>query len=157
MSSFIGLDEVQPIIHAVCPRCGTKGKKVDSATVKALVVVSLREVQAGEYRFCSQAECAAVYYHTSSDQLFLQQHLRERVYQKEPTARDVLICYCFQHRLGEVLDSLPIDQAQAIVEDVNQGIQAGQCACDWRNPQGACCLGNIQRLIADDKQRHSTT
>ena len=35
----------------------------------------------------------------------------------------------------------------AIVDDINTGINAGQCACDLRNPQGSCCLGNVRGLI----------
>lgn len=31
--------------------------------------------------------------------------------------------------------------------DITAGIRAGQCACDLRNPQGICCLGNVRRLI----------
>ncbi len=34
----------------------------------------------------------------------------------------------------------------AIVDDINTGINAGQCACDLRNPQGSCCLGNVRGL-----------
>jgi hypothetical protein len=37
----------------------------------------------------------------------------------------------------------------AIVDDINTGISAGQCACDLRNPQGSCCLGNVRGLIKD--------
>jgi hypothetical protein len=35
----------------------------------------------------------------------------------------------------------------AIVDDINTGINAGQCACDVRNPQGSCCLGNVRGMI----------
>ena len=37
--------------------------------------------------------------------------------------------------------------ASTIVERIQAGIQAGQCACDIRNPQGHCCLGNVRDLI----------
>jgi hypothetical protein len=33
------------------------------------------------------------------------------------------------------------------VDDINTGISAEQCACDLRNPQGSCCLGNVRGLI----------
>jgi hypothetical protein len=35
----------------------------------------------------------------------------------------------------------------AIVDDINAGLNTGQCACDLRNPQGSCCLGNVRELI----------
>ena len=34
-----------------------------------------------------------------------------------------------------------------IPSQIMAGIQADQCACDIRNPQGRCCLGNVNRLI----------
>ena len=34
-----------------------------------------------------------------------------------------------------------------MVDDIHAGINAGQCACDLRNPQGSCCLGNVRGLI----------
>jgi hypothetical protein len=37
----------------------------------------------------------------------------------------------------------------AIVDDISVGIDAEQCACDLRNPQGACCLGNVRGLIKE--------
>jgi hypothetical protein len=39
------------------------------------------------------------------------------------------------------------ESRMAIVDDINTGINAGQCACDLRNPQGSCCLGNVRGLI----------
>lgn len=39
------------------------------------------------------------------------------------------------------------EERVAILGDINTGIQADQCACDLRNPQGSCCLGNVRRLI----------
>ena len=35
---------------------------------------------------------------------------------------------------------------KAIIDDISTGINAGQCACDLRNPQGSCCLGNVRGL-----------
>ncbi len=43
--------------------------------------------------------------------------------------------------------SMSRTQRAAIVDDINAGIQAGQCACDLRNPQGSCCLGNVREAI----------
>jgi hypothetical protein len=45
---------------------------------------------------------------------------------------------------GEV-ELLPFRNAIAVA--INAGIRAGACACDLRNPQGACCLGNARALV----------
>ena len=73
--------------------------------------------------------------------------IRELVYQKEAHRGDVKICYCFQHTTSTIEQAVYDGDEQTIVDDIQQGIQAGQCACDWRNPQGNCCLGNVRELI----------
>jgi hypothetical protein len=130
-----------------CPECGTKGHVVDGATVKALLAVSLREVREVPYRFCANADCDVVYYSDDGTQTFTTTQVRERVYQKEPDADDVLICYCFQHTAGDIRQQFAQADVKTIIDDINVGIQAGQCACDWRNPQGSCCLGNVRQMV----------
>jgi hypothetical protein len=136
-----------------CPACGTKGHRVDGATVKSLLAISLREVREIAYRFCANKDCDVVYYSDDGSQTFTTAQVRARVYQKEPEADDVLICYCFQHTLGDIRQQFAQDAVKDIIDDINAGIQAGQCACDWRNPQGNCCLGNVYQVV---KHLHST-
>ncbi len=133
-----------PTNGATCATCGQTGKRVEGQTVKALLAVSLRAVQAAEYCFCRTATCPVVYFTGDGTHTFTVDQVRERVYQKESDAPNVLVCYCFRHTMGEV-QAAP-DPA-TIVADITTGIQAGQCACDLRNPQGSCCLGNVRALI----------
>lgn len=131
---------------STCAECGQTGKPVQGQTVKALLSVSLRVVQDVEYLFCRTQSCSIVYFTSDGSQTFTTQHVRERVYQKEPEVESVFVCYCFRHTVGEVHAASSEGRA-AIVDDVNAGIQAGQCACDLRNPQGSCCLGNLRGLV----------
>lgn len=130
-----------------CPICEAKGRPVDRATVKSMLSVSLRRVRDAAYRFCATANCPVVYFSEDGAQTFLTADVRERVYQKEPEADDVLICYCFHHTPGEIRLELAASGETAVIDDIQAGIQAGQCACDWRNPQGSCCLGNVQQFV----------
>lgn len=129
-----------------CPECGQVGKPVQGQTVKALLSVSLRKVPDGAYLFCRTQSCPIVYFATDGGQTFTTEQVRERVYQKEPDTDTVFICYCFRHTVGDVPTASGHMQEQ-IVADITMGIQAGQCACDLRNPQGSCCLGNVRGLI----------
>ena len=129
-----------------CPECGKLCKPVQGQTVKSLLSVSLRQVQDIKYLFCRTKTCPVVYFSADGEQAFIIGQVRERVYQKEPEANDVFVCYCFRHTVGDLRTASPGDRA-AIVEDINTGIDAGQCACDLRNPQGSCCLGNVRNLI----------
>ncbi len=133
-------------VVSACPVCDARGKPVPGQTIKALLAVTLRHVGSGDYLFCRTPTCPVVYFSSDGDQTFTAGQVRERVYQKEPEADDVLICYCFQHRLGDVRNGTAEAQ-KAIVDNINAGIQVGQCACDLRNPQGSCCLGNVQALL----------
>ena len=132
-----------PPAPGVCATCGQAGKRVEGQTVKALLAVSLRAVQTVEYRFCRTATCPAVYFTVDGTQTFTIDQVRERVYQKEPEAAGVRVCYCFRHTVGEIQTA---PDPATIVADITAGIQAGQCACDLRNPQGSCCLGNVRAL-----------
>jgi hypothetical protein len=130
----------------ICPECGKLGKPVQGQTVKALLYVSLREVQEAQYLFCRTQTCPVVYFSIDGEQTFTTDQVREEVYQKEPEAKDVFICYCFRHTVGDFRAGSHKERI-AIVDDINTGINAGQCACDLRNPQGSCCLGNVRGLI----------
>lgn len=139
-----------------CPECSKIGKPVQGQTIKSLLSVSLRQVQDVQYLFCRTQTCPVVYFSVDGEQAFTLQEVRERVYQKEPKAEDVFICYCFRHTVGELRNALPEDRI-AIVDNINMGINAGQCACDLPNPQGSCCLGNVNRKTKQLEQEGATT
>ena len=129
-----------------CPECGKIGKLVEGQTVKAMLSVSLREVRNLNYLFCRTQTCSVVYFSNDGEQIFTTEQVREKVYQKEPEDQDVFICYCFRHTVGNLHAASP-EERIAIVGDINTGINTGQCACDLRNPQGSCCLGNVRSIL----------
>lgn len=141
-----------PRLVTACPVCNEKGKPVEGKTVKALLSVTLRETQNDvEYLFCRTQNCPTVYYSPDGKQTFTIEQIRERVYQKEPDKDEVFVCYCFKHTIGEFRAASP-ETRIAMADDINAGIQADQCACDLRNPQGSCCLGNVRGLIKQLEQ-----
>ena len=129
-----------------CPTCGQWAKPVPGQTIKALLLITLRVVRDTPYFFCRTEGCPVVYFSGDGRQVVTRDQVRERVYQKEPQSAAVLICYCFQHTVGHLRGG-SADARTAILEDIERGVAAGQCACDLRNPQGSCCLGNVRRLI----------
>ena len=132
--------------EAICPECHRSGKIVQGQTVKALLSVSLREILNTDYYFCRTESCLVVYFSSDGGSSFTTSELRERVYQKEPSSGDVFVCYCFKHTLGEIQAATPQNR-MSIINDIDEGIKADQCACDLRNPQGSCCLGNVRTLV----------
>ena len=139
-----------------CPTCGEIGKPVQGQTVKALLSVTLRQVQNTDYLFCRTPTCPVVYFSLDGGQVFTVEQVREHVYQKESTADEIFVCYCFRHTVGEIRAASP-EARLAILEDVQTGIEADQCACDLRNPQGSCCLGIVRRVLQEAERDASPT
>jgi len=140
-----------PTAH--CPRCAHAGLSLDTVTVKALLARSLADVTARAYRFCPTPTCPVVYFAGDSDQTFGTRDVREVVYQKAPDDPAVFVCYCFRYTRGQLAAAAHQGAGQAIIAAITAGIKAGACACDLRNPQGACCLGNVRaRLHAPPNQ-----
>ena len=139
---------IQRPVHVanVCPECGQVGKAVQGQTIKALLAVSLRVVREVEYRFCRTPTCPVVYFAADGQQTFTLDQVRGPVYQKAQHDDATPVCYCFGYTLGTMCALTPV-QRVAVIDDINAGIQARQCACDLRNPQGSCCLGNVRELI----------
>ncbi len=136
--------------RAVCPTNQKVGQLVGRVTLQALLARPLTLVSAvHDYRFCPAPDCPTVYYRADGRQTFGEGDLRERVYQKHQRAADMLVCYCFQYTVGQIRTEIERTGASAVVERITAGIQAGQCACEVRNPQGSCCLGNVLALVRD--------
>ena len=133
------------------PACSTNqqtGPELDTQTVKALLGVPLTAVSAAEpYRFCPAPDCPTVYYRADGQQVFGEADLRERVYQKHADDPTSVICYCFGFTVGAIRAEVARAGRSAIRGQIVAGIHNEQCACDIRNPQGRCCLGNVDRLI----------
>lgn len=132
---------------AACPTNGQIGKPIDSLTLKALLAVPLTRMKSGAYRFCPAPACPTVYYESDGPQCFDETNLRERVFQKHPADEDVFICYCFRYKFRDVRKAVAKGGSADLVNAIQSGIQAAQCACDLRNPQGTCCLGNVRAAI----------
>jgi hypothetical protein len=124
-----------------------------------MLAVPLTELRAVEYRFCRTPDCPTVYYSVDGEQHFSEDALRERVHQKHPAADDVLVCYCFRHSPSTIRAELAETGHSSAVERITAGTETDQCACDIRNPQGSCCLGNVRAVIQriEAQQQPSTS
>jgi hypothetical protein len=136
---------------AVCPFCGQKGKSVDTQTVKAVLAISLDTINtSAAYRFCRTPDCPVVYY-DEERRFFTEAHLRQRVHQKHPEVDDVFVCYCYRYTPGSIRAEWVAHGYTDVVARVTAGTKAGTCACEIRNPQGNCCLGNLRAVVKQIK------
>jgi hypothetical protein len=131
--------------------------RVDLITLKALLTGdALRRLDGITYRFCPEPECDVVYFDTRSDSVFRTTDLTVRVGVK---AREdpVPLCYCFGYTLADIRQDLASRGTSDIPALITAEIKAGHCACEVKNPQGTCCLGNISQTIKNIPKPSSAT
>ena len=114
--------------------------------MKALLSdMALQRFEPGAHRFCRDASCDVVYF-DAEGRTFTTADLRVPVWQKEPPGART-ICYCFGENETDISAENAHTGRSTAEERVRAHIQAGRCACEVRNPKGACCLGDIMRAV----------
>ena len=134
-----------------CPECGATGRPVERVTLKHMVKPQFLEVvNKPGFRFCGSLGYDVVYFHGDGKRLG-KADVRVRVGLKE-SEDPVPICYCFGFTAGMVKEEIRTTGRCTIPERITAEVKAGHCACEIRNPQGSCCLGNmttvVKRLLA---------
>jgi len=124
-----------------CPQCGKPGKAVDRITLKALLrPAALMRLSAPEHRFCPTPGCPVVYF--GLGEIFDKEEILVPVFQKE-TRGARTVCYCFAITASDVHREL-VETGRVTASDrVTALVKAERCACEVKNPQGNCCLGNL--------------
>lgn len=131
---------------ALCPVSQTVGLKVRLVTLKALLKGdSLRRLDGAAYRFCPARDCDVVYFDAVGS-VFRKNDLTVRIGQKE-TEDPVPICYCFGYTVADLRRGLAAFGKTEIPATITAEVKAGHCACEVKNPQGSCCLGNVSKAV----------
>lgn len=133
----------------LCPECGLKGKAVATLTVKSLVRHHAAVAAAAQFSFCRTPDCEVVYF--SDQAMFRKPDLKVRVGVKE-TTDPVPLCYCFGYDREDIRRDMDTTDNAHILEKIKAEVQNGFCACEVKNPSGACCLGDITRAIQEIKE-----
>lgn len=129
-----------------CPECGQPGKAVETKTLKQMVQPGhLELVNKPGFLFCRSADCDVIYFHPDGECL-RKPDVRVRVGIKE-TADPVSICYCFGFTEAMAVEEIRDTRKCTIPQRIAAEVKAGNCACEIRNPQGSCCLGNVTAAV----------
>lgn len=141
-------------VSETCPACSAKGRKVAPLTVRSLVKPELAgKVLEGTYRFCESTTCDVVYFNEANPgNRFLRSDLRIHVGQKE-TEPPIQVCYCFDWTTHDIERELRVTGTTTIPDRIKQQVQQGFCHCETMNPQGTCCLGNVNRAVKEVQTR----
>lgn len=140
------LKDRQQTVKMPCPQCGIAGRTVTRQTVLHHVRADqLTRVGDEAYRFCPQPDCEVVYY-GENGAIFTVNDLRDLV--SEKTRGDERpLCYCFGFTEGHVREEIARTGSSSLALQISRFIKAGLCACEARNPSGACCLGQIHQTV----------
>ncbi len=138
------------IAESPCPRCGAIGRPVGDETIDALVVPAVKAtLLVVERRFCKTPSCSVVYY-GADGAVADKAECRVRVGLKE-TEHPVPICYCFEFTRADVRRELVETGACTIPARITAEIKAERCACEVKNPAGACCLGEVNKVVNEER------
>ncbi|MFQ5702016.1 MAG: mercuric transporter MerT family protein [Acidobacteriota bacterium] len=129
-----------------CPACGAGGRDVRCLTVRALV----RDDQASgledhAWSFCANPDCPVVYF-SSSGRCIAKDALKTRVGLKEKDAPRP-VCYCFGHSVESIRDEIARTGRSTVMDRISSKVRAGECRCELLNPEGTCCLGDVNRVV----------
>lgn len=130
----------------ICPRCDQSGQPVPTRTIKHQVKPEfLTAVEDGSFNFCRGATCDAVYFN-GRGLVLTKADVHQRIGLKE-TKDPVPICYCFGFTERMVVEELRTTGDCSIPQRIAAEVKAGNCACEVRNPQDSCCLGNVTAAV----------
>src|SRR5438093_7406219 len=105
---------------------------------------ALMRLSALEHRFCPTPSCPVVYF--GHEEVFDRGEIVVPVFQKEP-AGERMVCYCFAISERDIRTELIRTGRSSASERIGALVKADRCACEVRNPQGSCCLGNVAAAV----------
>jgi hypothetical protein len=97
------------------------------------------------FLFCGTPTCELVYFHPDGDRMD-KKDVRVRIGLKE-TADPVPLCYCFGFTERMVQEEVDAMGVCTIPDRIGAEVRKENCACEVRNPQGSCCLGNVAAVV----------
>lgn len=140
-------DEPKVEIRARCSKCAGASRYVTRKTMLLMLKNEFFEqISDGQYYFCANPDCKIVYFPEAQGTTFYTNHLRIRVGTKEKEDPKPL-CYCFGFDVSDFRDEINREGQTKILGRIAELLKAGMCACETRNPSGACCLGDITKTV----------
>ena len=123
-----------------CPSCGGPGRAVSEATVFAHTGAENRpKARLSAWRFCRNRTCPVSYF-AASEKSAVQLGALTSPFSKSSSPNRML-CFCFEHTAAQIA-AAPSLQATIVA-----ACRAGKAACELKNPEGRCCLGQVAAVI----------
>jgi len=124
-----------------CLSCNGTSRPVTRRTMLLMLKPEcFDQVGESQYRFCASPACPVVYF--SRERSFTIGDLRVRVGLKEKDG-PIPLCYCFGFDEEDLRREIKAAGNTTIPQRISALIKERMCACEERNPSGACCLGAV--------------
>ncbi len=143
----VGAVNTSSVASPVCKECDGKARKVERLTLEHMLKGEHQpEIKDTQYYFCGAPNCDVVYFSNETGQYFTKADARVRVGLKEKED-PIPICYCFGHTVASAREEIAGAGRSTVVASITAEIQAGNCACETKNPSGSCCLGEVSQAV----------
>ena len=129
-----------------CPTCSKPGHTVGTVTLEALVRPGRLPASEASWAFCATSGCPVAYFSATGatvDQEDVDVRIGTKVADPPHT-----VCYCFDHTEESIREEIERTGASTAFASIKAQIEAGNCACETKNPKGTCCLGDVRRVEA---------
>ncbi len=136
------------MVVKTCPGCGNKGRSVDPLTIASLApktVLSRLPTRDG-FCYCPTLDCPVAWFHPQNGEVVDKTELKVRIGMKE-TSGPRPICYCFDHDAAQFEADVQRQGRSLLPTEIAAKCKAGLSRCREMNPQGSCCLGNVNLVI----------
>ena len=102
---------------------------------------------------CDSPDCDVVYVSASGEQVINKKQLCVRVGIKEKED-PIPLCYCFDFDRKAIWDDIRSKGRTDVPSVITERIKAAKCRCEFTNPRGSCCLGDIYQAV--EQAKHET-
>ena len=141
----------------ICPTCGEKGKPVGAVTINALVRPGLKSGSAfPDGYYCPNPEDVTLYFFDGGLDAISKDDAKVRVGFKE-TEGPQMVCYCFEHTKEEIQEDFKAHGESRIEDSIREKVTAGSCSCEFMNPKGNCCLGDVRAAYKESEAAEAMT
>jgi hypothetical protein len=145
METCCAADAVEARDPRRCVECGAAGKSVGLITLKAVLrPAALARLSTRDHYFCGSASCPVVYFGEGG--ILRREDVSVPVFQKAQQGSRT-VCYCFEITEDQIRREVEAAGVSASAERIKTLVRDDCCACEVRNPQGACCLGNVAAVV----------
>ena len=131
--------------HRGCQSCDGPSRPVTLRTMLLMLKPEFfDQVGENQYRFCASPDSPVIYF--SRERFFSTEDLRVRVGLKEKDG-PITLCYCFGFSEEAAREEIQAKGHTSIPQRIAALVRERMCACEERNPSGACCLGEVTQAV----------